>query len=63
MVVGAQPSPGMTWDLESKPVLQLSLGTYWWPDLPSQLSPRTDVTLPWEASLLESAKLTSLQPF
>lgn len=43
MVVGAQPSPGMTWDLENKPVLQLSLGTYL-PDLPPQLSPRTYVT-------------------
>ena len=43
MVVGAQPSPGLTWDLESKPVLQLSLGTYL-PYLPPQFSPRMYIT-------------------
>ena len=34
----------MTWDLECKLVLQLSVGTYQWPGLPPQLSPRKDCT-------------------
>lgn len=59
MVLGAQPSPGMTWDLESKPVLQLSLGIYWWPDLPSQLSPRMAVTPSMEGQL---ARISQINP-